>query len=223
MLFDKHNNSLIICDFWNKRIMRWFYQNEMKPQILFTNVECQNVAMDKNGFFYISDYHIVKQWKEGDKFGQIVAGGNGEGSHLNQIDFSTSIFIDNDSSLYIAEYRNHRVTKWRKDARQGIVVAGGNKAGNSLHQLFGPLGVIVDHLGQIYVADSVNNRIMRWREGEKQGEIIVGGNGEGIESNQLNGPTGLSFDVDNNLYVVDSRNHRVQKYLIDVCIKMFFV
>ncbi|CAF0895842.1 unnamed protein product [Adineta steineri] len=214
IIVDKNNNSFIISDYGNKRVIRYFDQNQTNQQILISNIGCWGLTLDKNGFLYVSDYenNEVRRWKQGDKKGELVAGGNGKGNHLNQLDNPTYIFIDDDYSLYISDSSNHRVMKWKKDAKEGIIVAGGNGDGNSLKQLHSPRGVIVDHLGQIYVADSRNHRIMRWCEGDKEGEIVVGGNDEGNQSNQLSCPCGLSFDNEGNLYVADRKNHRIQKY-----------
>ncbi|CAF4119597.1 unnamed protein product [Adineta steineri] len=198
----------------NKRVIRYFDQNQTNQQIIISNLDCWGLAIDKNGFIYVSDSqnHEVRRWKQGDEKGELVAGGNGQGNDLNQLNWPTFIFIDEDCSLYISDTRNHRVMKWEKDAKEGIIVAGGNGKGNSLNQLSHPQGMIVNHLGQIYVADSRNHRIMRWCEGDEEGEIVVGGNGEGNQSNQLKYPIGLSFDNEENLYVADCRNHRIQKY-----------
>ncbi|CAF1073877.1 unnamed protein product [Adineta steineri] len=214
IIFDKKNNSFIISDIGNKRVIRYFDKNETNQQILISNIRCWGVTIDKNGFIYVADCqnNEVRRWKEGDIKGELVAGGNGQGDRLNQLNDPTFIFIDDDYSLYISDFLNHRVMKWRKDAKEGIVVAGGNGQGNSLKQLSCPWGVIVDDLGQIYVADGNNNRIMRWCEGDEEGEIVVGGNGKGYRSNQLDFPVGLSFDNEENLYVVDRNNYRIQKY-----------
>ncbi|CAF1043336.1 unnamed protein product [Adineta steineri] len=214
IIFDNKNNSFIISDNTNKQVIRYFDKNQTNQQILVSNINCSGLTIDKNGSIYVSDCenNEVRRWKQGDKKGELVAGGNGKGNHLNQLSFPTNIFIDEDYSLYISDSSNHRVMKWKKDAKEGIVVAGGNSRGNSLKQLANVEGVIVDRLGKIYVADYWNHRVMRWCEGDKEGEIVVGGNGEGNQSNQLNGPMGLSFDNEENLYVVDRYNHRIQKY-----------
>ncbi|CAF0777043.1 unnamed protein product [Adineta steineri] len=214
IVFDKKNNSFIISDMGNKRVIRCFDQNQTNQQILISNIHCSRLIIDKNGFIYVSDYDNdeVRRWKQGDKKGELVAGGNGQGNALNQLNFPTYIFIDEDYCLYISDTNNHRVMKWKKDAKEGIVVAGGNGEGNSLKQLYHPAGVIVNHLGQIYVADHGNHRVMRWCEGDAEGEIVVGGNYEGNQSNQLNYPIGLSSDNEGNLYVADLKNHRIQKY-----------
>ncbi|CAF0851531.1 unnamed protein product [Adineta steineri] len=211
IIFDKGNNSFIISDLRNERVIRYFDQNQTNPQIIISNITCHGLTIDNNGFIYVSDWkkNEVRRWKHGDESGELVAGGNGKGDHLNQLNEPTYIFIDEDYSLYVSDNQNHRVMKWKKDATVGIIVVGGNGKGDSLKQLNNPYGVIVDHLGQIYVADWGNHRIIRRRQGKEEGEIVVGGNGQG---NQLNGPTGLSFDNEESLYVVDSLNHRIRKY-----------
>ncbi|CAF1104339.1 unnamed protein product [Adineta steineri] len=214
IIFDKENNSFIISDMYNTRVVRYFDQNQTKQKVFISNIYCWSLTIDKDGFIYVSDYYNqeVRRWKQGDKKVELVAGGNGQGNHLNQLNHPTFIFIDEEYSLYISDKENHRVMKWKKGAKEGIIVAGGNGQGNSLKQLSSPYGVIVDHLGQIYVADCRNDRVMRWREGDKEGEIVAGGNGKGNQPNQLNLPIGLSFDNEENLYVVDNENHRVLKY-----------
>ncbi len=218
MIIDKENNSLVIAEYKNRRVMRWFFQNKNNVEIIISDIDCFCLTMNKNGDLYASNLkkNEVRRWKRGENGnGTIVAGGNGSGDWLNQLDWPTYLFVDEDDSLYISDARNHRVMKWVKDAKEGMVVAGGNGEGSSVRQLSSPTGVTVDQLGQIYVADYSNNRVMRWCRGATEGTIVVGGNGEGQQSNQFNHPTGLSFDREENLYVVDSDNHRIQKFEID--------
>jgi len=136
----------------------------------------------------------------GEMEGTIVAGGNGEGNHLDQLNTPFYIFIDEDHSVYVSDSENHRVMKWMKGAKEGIVVAGGQDQGNSLRQLSLPYGIIVDQLGSVYVANYYNNRVIRWLKGADEGMIVVGGNGNGHQPNQFNSLTDLSFDRENNLY-----------------------
>ncbi len=217
VILDQKTNSLIIVDSRNRRVMRWSRENITNGEILISDIDCIGLTMDKNGSFYVSDHekNEVRRWKRGDKKGTIVAGGNGKGDHLNQLNFPTFLFVDEDASLYLSDQDNHRVVKWAKDAKEGIVVAGGNGKGDSFTQLSRPAGLIVNQLGQIYVADYNNHRVMRWWAGIKDGSIVVGKYGQGDQSNQLNGPTDLSFDHQGNLYIVDFRNHRIQKFEIE--------
>ncbi|CAF0928731.1 unnamed protein product [Adineta steineri] len=213
VIVDQQNHSIIIADRWNRRVIQWTNQTQ---QILIENIDCYGLAMDKNGFLYVSDQgkQEVRRWKMGEysNEGTVVAGGNGEGDELNQLKTPAFIFVDEDQSVYVSDWNNHRVMKWIRDAKEGAVVAGGNSQGEDLNQLYHPQAVVVDDLGQIYVADQWNNRIMRWREEKEEGEIVVGGNGSGGHPNQLNYPHGLSFDNEQNLYVADFGNDRIQKF-----------
>jgi sugar lactone lactonase YvrE len=218
VIVDKKTDSLIICDIQNRRVVRWSRRNGTNGQTIISDIACGGLAMDNNGDLYVSDRikNEVRRWKIGETNGTIVAGGNGNGSQINQLNNPSYLFVDEDHSVYVSDWVNHRVMKWVKGAKEGIVVAGGQGQGNSLTQLSGPEGVIVDHLGNLYVADMYNHRIICWSKGSKEGRVIVGGNGLGNQSNQFYYPEGLSFDLEGHLYVVDYYNHRVQKFEIDM-------
>ncbi|CAF3915415.1 unnamed protein product [Adineta steineri] len=205
VIVDKKNDSLIICDKGNRRVVRWSCQNGRNGETIISDIDCWGLTMDNNGDFYVTDYwkSEVRRWKQGDTEGTIVAGGNGQGNHLNQLHHPTYIFVDEHHSVYVSDITNHRVIKWMKGAKEGIVVAGRKGRGNGLTQLSFPRGVIVNHLGNVYVTDYGNHRIMRWCKRSCEGSIVVGGNGEGKQLNQFYRPTGLSFDVQGSLYVVD--------------------
>ncbi|CAF1297371.1 unnamed protein product [Rotaria sordida] len=218
VLIDKETDSLIICDWENRRVVRWSrHSGTTQEEILIHNIACARLAMDDQRYLYISDFdkHEVRRYQIGDKNGTLVAGGNGKGAGLNQLNAPTYIFVDQQQTVYVSDTFNHRVMKWNKGAKEGIVVAGGQGQGNALTQLSRPQGLFVDTLGTIYVVDSRNDRVMRWPQGAKQSTVIVGGNGEGQEANQLHYPIGLSFDRHGNLYVVDKNNHRVQRFSIE--------
>jgi sugar lactone lactonase YvrE len=217
VIVDKENDSLIICDASNRRVVRWPCRNGRTGEVLISNIDCARLIMDNDEYLYFSDWtkHEVRRWKMGETNGTIVAGGNGRGDRLDQLNTPTNIFIDEDHSVYVSDYENHRVMKWTKGANEGIVVAGGQGQGNSLRQFSHPMGIIVDQLGSVYVADTNNNRVIRWLKGAEEGTIVVGGNGRGQQPNQFNCPADLSFDRENNLYVVDCWNHRVQKFDIN--------
>ncbi|CAF3427270.1 unnamed protein product [Rotaria socialis] len=174
--------------------------------------------MDNQRYLYVSDVgkHEVRRYQLGEKNGTLVAGGNGQGNGLYQLDMPRYLFVDRQQTVYVADNENHRVMKWNKGAREGIVVAGGHGKGNALKQLSHPNGIFVDTLGTLYVADTWNHRVMRWTQGDKkQSTVVAGGNGEGKGANQFSNPIGLSFDLQGNLYVVDNENNRVQRFSIE--------
>jgi DNA-binding beta-propeller fold protein YncE len=217
VIVDKQNDFLIICDRGNNRVVRWPCQKGTSGEIIISNVDCWSLMIDDDGSLYVSDHnkHEVRRYEMRNTTGTVVAGGNGAGDRLDQLNGPYFIFVDREHSVYVSDWGNHRVIKWVKGAKEGIVVSGGHSKGNGLTQLSGPLGVVVDHLGTIYVVDHDNNRVMRWLKGARQGDIVIGGYETGGSANQFNYPCGLSFDRHNNLYVVDNNNHRIQRFNIE--------
>ena len=217
VILDRNKKSLIICDWGNRRVVRWSLENQNDRQILIEDISCVGLMMNNKGDLFVSDWQRdeVKRWKKDEKQGTIVAGGNGEGDKLNQLNCPGPIFVDREDSIYVLDRWNHRVMKWLKGAKEGIIVAGGQGYGNSLKQLSNPQGLVVNENGDVFVADSSNDQVMCWPSDSKEGHVVVGGNGQGEGSNQLNNPGGLVFDRANNLYVVDSGNHRIQRFDID--------
>ena len=215
VLIDKETNGLFIADRDNRRVLRWCRRQETtQSEVIDDNIDCYGLAMYHQRYLYVSDAvkHEVRRYTIGDKNGIVVAGGNGIGNQLKQLDYPANLFVDEEQAVYVSDANNYRVMKWNKGANQGIVVAGGQGSGSALAQLSYPRGLFVDTSGTIYVADARNNRVMRWSKGAQQGTVIVGGNGEGKAANQLNYPRALSFDRHRNLYVLDHYNHRVQRF-----------
>jgi len=217
VILDRNKKYLIICDVGNERVVRWSLENQNDRQILIEDISCVGLTMNNKGDLFVSDCrrNEVKRWEKDEKQGTIVAGGNGKGDKLNQLNHPGFIFVDREDSIYVLDRLNHRVMKWLKGAKEGIVVAGGQGGANSLKQLSYPQGLVVNENGDVFVADSSNHRVMCWPSGSKEGRVVVGGNGQGEGSNQLNNPGGLVFDRANNLYVVDMYNHRIQRFDID--------
>ncbi|CAF1410590.1 unnamed protein product [Adineta ricciae] len=171
-LFVDNDNTIYIVDYQNHRIVQW-----------------KSADTEKNE---------VRRWTEGEDAnsnGTIVAGGNDAGNNLNQLNSPSSIFVDENYSVYISDHKNHRIMKWRKGAQTGMIVAGGS--------------------GQICVGDCANHRVVCWNEGSSEGTIVAGGIGPGESSDKLSSPTGISFDIKGNIYVSDHNNHRVQKFATD--------
>ncbi|CAF3220769.1 unnamed protein product, partial [Rotaria sp. Silwood2] len=217
VIVDKEADKLIVCDRGNQRVIRLSLRGGTSVETIMSGIDCYGLTMDDRGFLYISEYGncVVKRWRVGENDGTVVAGGRGNGDHLDQLNSPTHIFVDGAYSIYIADTHNHRVMKWMDGAKEGIIVAGGRGDGNDIMQLSHPHGLVVDQLGTIYVADFSNHRVMRWCKGAKQGTILLGGYGSGNQAHQFNRLVGLSFDQQGNLYVADYDNNRVQKFNID--------
>ncbi|CAF3313749.1 unnamed protein product [Rotaria socialis] len=170
--------------------------------------------------------------------GVTIAGGNGAVDATNQLSYPQGLFVDDDQTVVIADYWNHRITQWKNgDTMNGQVVAGGKGQGNGLHQLDRPTDVLIDketdsliicdwgnrrvvrwsvvvvqHKRYIYISDYVKHEVRRYQLSEKNGTLVAGGNGKGNGLSQLNDPRYLFVDRQQNVYVSDNSNHHVMKW-----------
>ncbi|CAF4269425.1 unnamed protein product, partial [Adineta steineri] len=87
------------------------------------------------------DIHPNTKWMQN---GVTVAGGHGKGRGLNQLGSPHGLYVDDDQTIYVADFFNNRIVEWKESAKYGRVVAGGNGAGNGTHQLDCPRDVLVD-------------------------------------------------------------------------------
>lgn len=212
VIIDPKNGDLIVCDAGNNRVVRWHSNYAIHGEVLVSGIACSTLLMDHQGFLYVNDVtkHEIRKFNEDYSDSVVIAGGNGAGTQLNQLNQPSAFFIHHDGSLFICDTNNHRVLRWVPGDRQGTLVAGSNKAGNGLNHLYSPAGVVVTKSGSIYISDTLNYRIVRWNPGATEGRVIFGGS-SGSTPDRLNWPKMLSFDRSGNLYVTDSLNRRIQR------------
>jgi sugar lactone lactonase YvrE len=148
--------------------------------------------------------------------GVVVAGNGTPGSAPDQLYDPLGIFVDDNRSLYIADYENNRIQKWTYGASAGVTVAGnGECSADTLSQLCRPKFVIVDSNQNIYTVDIRFTRIVRWTIGADRGECIAAcSGGKDLQSNNLYSAYTIAFDSQGSLYVSDMFNNRVQKFQI---------
>ncbi|CAF0797453.1 unnamed protein product [Adineta ricciae] len=101
----------------------------------------------------------------GSKFratGTVVAGGNGCGNQLNQLNRPIGISIDSKKNIFIADCGNNRIVEWKCYTNVGEIIAGRNGYGNGTDQLNSPSDVIINEESRsIIIADRGNNRVIR--------------------------------------------------------------
>jgi DNA-binding beta-propeller fold protein YncE len=139
-----------------------------------------------------------------------VAGGNGEGNALNQLNSSYGVFVDSDGALFIADYYNHRVVKWSQGASTGTILAGGECGQIDQGQLCHPSAITFDKEGTMFVTvedntfGTGNGSVISWKKGAESGETIIFTNSSFY---------GIALDAEEKyLYVGHHRQHRVLKY-----------
>ena len=163
--------------------------------------------LDNNKFLYIAerDNHRVTKWNLGSMVGQIVAGGNGQGSRNDQLDKTEGIVVDKGrDSVFISDTYNYRIVQWS--------LQGGRSGKTIISDVFS-CGLTMDEQGFLYISDSHRHEVRRWRVGDRQGTLVAGGNGKGNRLNQLHGPRRLFVDQNQSVYVSEWSNHRVMKWV----------
>ena len=90
--------------------------------------------------------------------GMTVAGGNRYGNATNRLWYPHGLDIDDDNqSIIIADYWNHRIVEWKLCASNGKEIAGDRRRGDRLEQLNGPPDVLIDkETNSVFIADRDN-------------------------------------------------------------------
>ena len=146
--------------------------------------------------------NINSRWTQN---GVPVAGGQGRGNALNQLNEPFGLHIDDEGVLFITDWNNHRVIRWKCNERSGQVIVGAKGQGNRNDQLNHPLAMIVDRKTDSFIiSDWGNRRVMRWsrQQNETNGQVII--------SNIVS--AGLSIDKEGFLYVSDWEKNEVRRY-----------
>ena len=97
VLIDKETNSLLIADRDNRRVLRWSRREKTtQGEVIVDNISCRGLAIDDQRYLYVSDIENceVRRYTIGEKNGIVVAGGNGQGNELNQLNFPAYLFVD---------------------------------------------------------------------------------------------------------------------------------
>ncbi|CAF1105102.1 unnamed protein product [Adineta steineri] len=219
LTFDKEGTLFVTVEEGrNGSVIRWKKGATAGDRIINASTSLYGIALDKKEeYFYVGHHRenrVVKYTKNG-QFVGVVAGGDGQGEALSQLDYPRGVAVDDSGAVYVADSNNHRVMKWMANAKEGTIVAGGNGNGSRTDQLSLVGGITLDEQGTIYVVDEYNHRVMSIPVGTRNGTIIAGGHGSGSASNQFNGALSLAFNNDGDLFVSDWNNWRVQMFKMD--------
>ena len=156
---------------------------------------------------YIADSnnHRIVKWKLGEHDGEIVAGGNGQGNEINQLNYPSDVIVDEiNKYLIICDSENKRIIRCSlENQRDTQVIIENIKC----------RGLMMNENGDLFVSDQERHVVKRWRKDEKggNGTIVAGGN----KFNQLNFPMYIFIDRAETVYISDCHNHRVMKWLKD--------
>ena len=212
------DDTLYIADTANHRIVAWKL-GETEGQVVAggngqgDRIDQLNTPIDviidrETDSLLISDYgnRRVVRWplRAGER-GEIIVSNVG----------CWGLAIDEDGSLYVADFNADEVRQYRRGETQGTVVAGGNGSDDHFDQLYGPKFICIDRDHSLYVSDWNNHRVMKWMENANEGVVVAGDQEEGADLTQLSRPNGIVVDESGSVYVADSGNHRIVRWNLD--------
>jgi trimeric autotransporter adhesin len=132
------------------------------------------IAVDTAGNLFIADYgnSRIRKVTPGGVINTVAGGGTqglGDGSPAiwAQLNSPTSVAIDIENNLFIADTGNHRIYKVTPGGSIYTVTGNGIQGFNgdggpaALAQLNFPSGITVDNAGNLFIADTYNNRIRK--------------------------------------------------------------
>ncbi|CAF3195167.1 unnamed protein product [Rotaria socialis] len=216
-LFLDDDQTVVIADMWNHRIMQWKNGDTMNGQVFaggngagkgLNQLYCPtDVLIDKE-----TDSLIICDWANSRVVRWSRRMDTKQGEILIDNINCYGLAMDEQRYLYVADYVKQEVRRHKLGENIGTLVAGGNGQGRGLHQFNWPTYLFVDRQQNVYVSDNYNNRVMKWNKDAKEGIVIAGGQGQGNALTQLSCPLELFVDTLGRLYVVDQENHRVMRW-----------
>ncbi|CAF1210979.1 unnamed protein product [Adineta steineri] len=159
---------------------------------------------------YIADTinHRIVRWESGANNGILVAGGNGPGSRIDQLNKPTDVILDKEKKyLIICNFATKQVMKWS-------LYSSSHEHAVMIRDIT-CWGLAMDNNGDLYVSEWEKHQVRRFYDGDRQGTVVAAGNGQGSQLNQLNTPHYIFVDKYHSVYIADYRNNRVMKWKKD--------
>ncbi|CAF3870818.1 unnamed protein product [Adineta steineri] len=161
---------------------------------------------DEKQTIYIADYnsHRIVGWKFGEESGEVVAGGKGQGDHLDQLNNPSDVTVDKKHDLLIiCDQGNKRVVQWSRQKHIDPKITIDEIKCN---------GVTIDDNGNIYVSEGETHSVKQFKQGEAEGTTVASGNEYGEDPNQLHDPCYIYVDKQYSIYV-SNKYARVTKWI----------
>jgi len=166
-------------------------------------------ALGANGVMYVVNrggeelgQRISKCTTDHQFLGQFGGFGSGDGQFI----WPTSIDLDRDENLYVADESLQRISIFDKD---GKFLHKWGTAGSGEGELRGPSGLACDREDNLYVVDSLNSRVQKFT---KDGKCLAAWGRHGQGAGEFAMPWGICLDSQGDVYVADWQNSRVQKF-----------
>ena len=138
-----------------------------------------------------------------------TAGVTEENENDGSLIWPTSVALDKDGQVYVADEWLNRISMFTRD---GDWLGKWGVKGSGDGELSGPSGMAFDADDNLLVVDSQNHRVQKF---SKDGRFISKWGEQGSGPGQLNLPWGLSIDRAGDVFIADWGNDRIQKFTAD--------
>ena len=194
------NQTLIIADWGNHRIVQWKI-NDVNGEVIAggngqLNRPTDVIIDNETNSIIISDRgnRRVVKWSRQNNAGQ--------GEVLLENIACWGLALDDQRNLYVSDTEKHEVRRYRiGEQNGGTLVAGGNGRGIGFHQLNEPTYIFVDQQKTVYVSDTKNSRVMKWIEDATEGVRML-----------KCFSRGLYVDLSGTVFIADYGNHRLVRW-----------
>ena len=147
----------------------------------------------------------VGEFAQGVTMGGVVEASSADGSLL----WPTSIALDKDRNVYVADEWLNRISIFSKD---GDWIGKWGTPGQGDGEINRPSGLAFDGDDNLLLVDSLNSRVQKFA---KDGEFLSKWGRLGSGDGEFNTPWGIDIDTNSDVYVADWRNDRIQKFSSD--------
>lgn len=196
---DTHYNRILIFNPQGKEIWRFGEYGEGEGKLIYPT----DVAVDKDGFFYVTDYGFDDKITKFDKNGKYVKHWGKRGDAPGEMYRPMSIELNLAEEIIVADSCNHRIQCFTKD---GEFIRCFGKMGSGDGELRYPYDLTIDDEDNIYVIEYGGCRISKF---SRMGEFLESLGNAGMEKMQFHSPWGISVFGKDALLVADTLNHRV--------------
>lgn len=204
------DQKLYVADTHYARVMIYSFQGELLDQFgswgdgrgMFRLPT--DVAIDRNGFIYVSEYGGNDRVSKFTPDHEYVLSFGGPDSGRARLSRPQGVCCDPDGTLWVADASNHRICHFDAD---GVFLGAFGRLGSGPGELRFPYNVELLSDGTLVVCEYGNNRVQRFdRDGNSLGIWGEAGRSPG----QLAYPWALTVLEHDRILVVDSGNNRMQ-------------
>ncbi|CAF4152496.1 unnamed protein product [Rotaria sordida] len=167
-----------------------------------------------NGTNADTENHRIQLWTKESSQITTIFGKDGKGSGNNQLNRPMSVTMDNDVTIYIADYGNDRIVSFNINNSQAYTYLTKQDNQERNQYVITPISIVYDsYTHTIVIAQELGYNVIRWNTSSTYWTLIAGS-----ASSELSGTSRTLFNklrhiyVDRfgHLYVTDCFNQRIQ-------------